>query len=182
MATASDTGNPPRPLAPRLRVGDGIPVFSLPNTSGVSVSSTVLLEHGPLIITFYRGIWCPYCRSDLMALMNASSEVQSRGGSLAATFETSLYNEWGERRKDFGLSDVLGASAKGSVEGPLHNSYLQVERQHPLVAGFEKTTLCPARSTACESRKCRTRFSRGCRPSPPFRRKWCTASPHLPTA
>src|SRR6516164_1472070 len=43
MATASDTGNPPRPLAPRLRVGDEIPVFSLPNTSGVSVSSTVLL-------------------------------------------------------------------------------------------------------------------------------------------
>jgi len=40
MATASDTGNPPRPLAPRLRVGDGIPVFSLPNTSGVSVSSS----------------------------------------------------------------------------------------------------------------------------------------------
>ena len=37
----SDTGNPSRPLAPRLRVGDGIPVFSLPNTSGVSVSSTV---------------------------------------------------------------------------------------------------------------------------------------------
>src|SRR5215510_6968466 len=84
MATASDTGNPPRPLAPRLRVGDGIPVFSLPNTSGVSVSSTELLEPGPLIITFYRGIWCPYCRSDLMALMNATFEVQSRGGSLAA--------------------------------------------------------------------------------------------------
>ena len=41
MATASDTGNPPRPLAPRLRVGDGIPVFSLPDTSGVSVSSTL---------------------------------------------------------------------------------------------------------------------------------------------
>ena len=84
MATASDTGNPPRPLAPRLRVGDEIPVFSLPNTSGVFVSSTVLLETGPLIITFYRGIWCPYCRSDLMALMNATFEVQSRGGSLAA--------------------------------------------------------------------------------------------------
>ena len=55
MATASDTGNPPRPLAPRLRMDDGIPVFSLPNTSGVSISSTVLLEAGPLIITFYRG-------------------------------------------------------------------------------------------------------------------------------
>ena len=59
MATASDTGNPPRPVAPRLGVGDEIPVFSLPDTSGVSVSSIVLLESGPLIITFYRGIWCP---------------------------------------------------------------------------------------------------------------------------
>jgi peroxiredoxin len=65
MATASDTGNPPRPLAPQLRVGDEIPVFSLPDTSGVSVSSTVLLEPSPLIITF-------------------TFEVQSRGGSLAA--------------------------------------------------------------------------------------------------
>jgi peroxiredoxin len=55
MATASDPGNPPRPLAPRLWVGDEISVFSLPNTSGVSVSSTALLELGPLIITFYRG-------------------------------------------------------------------------------------------------------------------------------
>src|SRR5260370_24812815 len=84
MATASDTGNPPRPLAPRLRVGDGIPVFSLPNTSGVSVSSTVLLEAGPLILTFFPGGWCPYCRRDLVALMNCTFEGQARGGALAA--------------------------------------------------------------------------------------------------
>ena len=110
MTTASDTGNPPRPLAPRLRVGDGIPVFSLPNTSGVSVSSTALLEAGPLIITFYRGIWCPYCRSDLMALMNATFEVQSRGGSLAAIARETAPNSnrrfQQEHRVDFPILNV----------------------------------------------------------------------------
>ena len=134
MATASDTGNPPRPLAPRLRVGDGIPVFSLPNTSGVSVSSTVLLEAGPLIITFYRGIWCPYCRSDLMALMNASFEVQSRGGSLAAIARETAPNSnrrfQQQHRVDFPiLNDATAAVARsfgiGWTEAYLQSLYDQ---------------------------------------------------------
>jgi peroxiredoxin len=134
MTTASDTGNPPRPLPPRLRVGDGIPVFSLPNTSGVSVSSTVLLEHGPLIITFYRGIWCPYCRSDLMALMNATFEVQSRGGSLAAIARETAPNSnrrfQQQHRVDFPiLNDATAAVARsfgiGWTEAYLQSLYDQ---------------------------------------------------------
>jgi hypothetical protein len=73
----------------------------------------------------------------------ALRDFANRGGSLVATFETSLYNEWGERRKDFGIGDVLGASAIGGAEGPLHNSYLQMERKHPILDGFEHTTLLP---------------------------------------
>lgn len=70
-------------------------------------------------------------------------EFVTRGGSLVATFETSLYDEWGMRRDNFGLSDLLGVTYDGSIEGPMQNAYLRLERDpqtgvhHPLLAGLE---------------------------------------------
>jgi hypothetical protein len=68
-------------------------------------------------------------------------EFVKNGGSLLATYETSLYDEWGVRRNDFGLADLFGVSWSGQIEGPMQNSYLRLEHQavpgHPLFQGLE---------------------------------------------
>ncbi|MBI3682914.1 MAG: beta-galactosidase trimerization domain-containing protein [Acidobacteria bacterium] len=68
-------------------------------------------------------------------------EYVGRGGSLLATLETSLYNEWGEKRKDFALGDLFGVQYAGRTEGPMQNAYLRLEHaahpDHPLLKGLE---------------------------------------------
>ena len=62
-----------------------------------------------------------------------------RGGSIVASFETSLYDEQGRRRDDFALADLFGARCDGVVQGPLQNAYLRLEHAtaHPVLAGLE---------------------------------------------
>ena len=67
-----------------------------------------------------------------------------QGGSLLATFETSLYNQDGEKRSDFGLADVFGIHKKGDVQGPRGNSfYARIEQPHPILDGFTDTNWLP---------------------------------------
>lgn len=77
------------------------------------------------------------------AQCGAIREYVGRGGSLLATFASSLFDELGRPRADFGLADVLGVSYAGRIDGPMQNSYLSLDadpgtgRRHPVIEGFE---------------------------------------------
>ena len=66
------------------------------------------------------------------------------GGSLLATFETSLYTERNERRSNFALADVFGISKTGEVIGTAGNGYLaRIEKPHEIIRGFSGTNWIP---------------------------------------
>jgi len=67
-----------------LNVGDRAPRFTLSDESGVVVDSAKLLESGALVLTFYRGFWCPYCNLDLQAIEAAAAAIRSHDATLVA--------------------------------------------------------------------------------------------------
>jgi peroxiredoxin len=67
-----------------LKAGDKIPSFVLKDTDGKSISSSELLSQGPLVVSFYRGVWCPYCNMELKALLEALPTFRELGAQLVA--------------------------------------------------------------------------------------------------
>jgi peroxiredoxin len=67
-----------------LRAGDRFPAFQLPGATGQMVRSQELLQKGPLVISFYRGTWCPYCNLELAALQAQLADIHAAGAQLVA--------------------------------------------------------------------------------------------------
>lgn len=99
-----------------LGVGDSAPGFVLSDADGNEVSSSVLLGKGPLVLTFYRGFWCPYCNLELKALEAVRGEIESRGASLVAVSLQSPANSRKSQRQNALnfpiLTDAGGALAE----------------------------------------------------------------------
>lgn len=67
-----------------LHIGDRAPDFELPDHSGKSLRSGDLLVRGPLVVSFFRGRWDPYCMTELAAWKAAWPQLQEAGASLVA--------------------------------------------------------------------------------------------------
>lgn len=68
--------------APRL--GDRLDPFVLPNSMGQHINLDDLLGSGPIVLSFMRGGWCPYCRAELNAWTAAASRLAAVGGRFVA--------------------------------------------------------------------------------------------------
>ena len=69
--------NAPRP-------GEAMPPFLLPDVDGRLVSLPALLANGPVAVMFFRGHWCPYCRLNVRALVEAMGRIKAAGGQVVA--------------------------------------------------------------------------------------------------
>jgi len=66
------------------QIGESLPPFVLPDDAGQMVSLDELLNRGPVAVTFHRGHWCPYCRININALVEAHRELPASGGQIVA--------------------------------------------------------------------------------------------------
>jgi peroxiredoxin len=67
-----------------IKSGDRAPDFSLPSATGSIVALGELLQRGPVVVTFYRGGWCPYCNMQLRAYQAVLPQLAALGAQLVA--------------------------------------------------------------------------------------------------
>ncbi len=125
------------------------------NDHALGMSHALVEEHMPFEMVNDRLLDAEHLKPfKLLILPNiaALSDAQcgqikafaAAGGSLVASFETSLYDEEGSARSNFGLADLLGVSFDHGVEGPMKNSYLRLKGDvgsgqfHPVLQGLEE--------------------------------------------
>ena len=90
-----------------LNVGDIVPNFTLPNAVGKTVEWQKLLGQGAIVISFYRGGWCPYCNLELRALQQYLPEIEAQGAILVAISPETPDNSLSTREKNELTFEVL---------------------------------------------------------------------------
>ncbi|QMV42036.1 peroxiredoxin-like family protein [Cohnella cholangitidis] len=98
-----------------LQEGQPAPDFTLNNSAGVPVNLFEQLSKGPVVLTFYRGGWCPFCNMQLRAYQSILPEIEALGGQLIALSPQNPDNALSQQEKEnlryHVLSDTHGAAA-----------------------------------------------------------------------
>lgn len=90
-------------LVKPLQVEDKMISFEIENALGGTVSLDEMLENGPVVLTFYRGSWCPYCIGELSTIQKRLRKITDAGGTVLA-----ISPETPEKTADLAEQEKLG--------------------------------------------------------------------------
>ena len=107
--------------------GDRAPDFTLPGANGELMTLASLLKIGPVVLTFYRGEWCPYCNMTLRAYQAVLPQIKAFGATLVAVSPQS---------PDFSQAMITKADLTFPVLSDVGN---HVARQYRLVFTLPET-------------------------------------------
>lgn len=110
--------------APGLRPGSRAPDFSLPNAFGKKISLQQYLDKGPVVLTFYRGAWCPFCNLELHALQQSLPHFKARGATLIAITPQTPDKSQAQIKKDSYEFEVLSDLDDSVIRA--YNLYFEV--------------------------------------------------------
>jgi len=114
--------------------GDTFPALSLVRGDGQMVDVGAITAHGPAIVTFYRGGWCPYCNLELRAFQKLLPEIQSLGATLVAVSPETPDHTMTTAEKN-GVAFTVLSDAKGALAKALG---IQFELAHAIKALYQK--------------------------------------------
>ncbi|NER84847.1 MAG: AhpC/TSA family protein, partial [Leptolyngbya sp. SIO1D8] len=118
-----------------LTVGDVIPQIELPNAVGDLISVPLLLGQGPVVISFYRGGWCPYCNLELRALQQVLPEIQGLGAQLVAISPETPDSSLSTQEKN-GLSFQVLSDVGNQIAQAFGLVFTLPETLRPIYQGF----------------------------------------------
>ena len=118
-----------------LQVGDQLASFELPNQLGQTISLDELQGDSNVVISFYRGGWCPYCNIELCVLQQALPEFKSHGARLIA-ISPQLPDESMSTAEKNELSFPVLSDAGNKVAREFGLVFTLSERLRPLYESF----------------------------------------------
>lgn len=133
-----------------LKAGARAPAFTLQAPDGTPIASTDLLAQGPLVVSFYRGVWCPYCNMELQALEGARGAFEAAGARLVAISPQNRVNSRKSVREnalgfpilsDPGNTVAAAFGLRFALPGYLIDLYKSLGNMLPLFNGDESWTL-----------------------------------------
>lgn len=89
-----------------MQANDKAPLAILKDENGQNVDLRDFLDMGPLVLVFYRGLWCPFCNQGLSAYQQMVSDLTAAGATLVAvSAQTPQFT--GKTREALGITYLL---------------------------------------------------------------------------